>query len=95
LVSRLDLRTAAEEKESRKLLTTLTDHFRKVGREDLARLLQYDLPRAIAARGDQDGLIPFAGARLAEIGWPGAVFILPPNVVLTRRLTLAYGNWSY
>jgi len=94
LAARVDSRPAALEREAWQLQSYLTDCFRRAGREDLVRLMQYDLAAAVEPRMDKDWLIGLVATRLTEIGWPAAVFVLPPYIKVRRRLTLPYGNWS-
>jgi hypothetical protein len=87
LASRVDLRTRAEEIEARNLQTELVESLRKAGRQDLVARIPYDLPGTMAAAPRQNVLIGLAVARITEIGWPTAVFIMPPGAVLVRTLT--------
>jgi hypothetical protein len=94
LVSRVDLRTAVEQNEAFVLQTMLANALRKAGNEDLVKRIPYDLPGALAASPKLHPMFGLVRARLAEIGWPAAVFIMPPEVVLVRRLTLEQGTRS-
>jgi hypothetical protein len=87
LISRVDVRTGAEAMEARNLEALLIQALRKDGREDLVRRMPYDLPGAVAANPKQDPFAKLLLGRLIEIGWPAAVFIMPPQAVLVRTLT--------
>ena len=86
LISRIDPRTPAEERESRRLLTHIRDVLRRAGREDLARRIPYDLP-GVQAVNPKDFFLALTIARVTDIGWPAAVFVMPPQRVLVRTLT--------
>jgi hypothetical protein len=88
LAARVDTRPPALEREAWRLQAYLTECFRRAGREDLVRLMPYDLAAAVEPRIDKDWLIGLVATRLTEIGWPAAVFVLPPYIKVKRRLTL-------
>jgi hypothetical protein len=87
LASRVDLRTPAEILEARNLEALLVEGMRKTGREDLVRRMPYDMPGAVQANPKQDFFTGLLVNRLRDIGWPAAVFIMPPQMTLRRTLT--------
>jgi hypothetical protein len=73
----IDLRTGEEKAEAEKLRAAIIDALRVSGSQDLERI-DYDLPGALTDP-PQHFFIMIAAGRLAEIGTPAAVFILPAD----------------
>ena len=87
LASHVDVRTPEQQNEADKLQAQLSDALRRANREELVKELPYDPHGALAAGARQEPTELLAAARLSEIGWPAAVFIMQPNAVLRRTLT--------
>jgi hypothetical protein len=86
LVSHVDLRTPAQQIEAHELQAQLSHALRRAGREDLVRQIPYDLPGVLTTGPKQEPEELLAAARLSQIGWPAAVFIMSPSAVLQRTL---------